>query len=152
MVLPPEVALEVPRLRGRPWTPDEVLALSSRTLAYIGDSAFELSVRLRLLGSVTLPGGHLTGTAVTFVNARHQAMLFEQLLAEAPADEREMLVHWRNAKQPTGRTRGGRAEYARSTAFEAWVGYLFLTGQTDRLATLIDRALAPGGDGGTACR
>ena len=42
----------------------------------------------------------------------------------------------RNAKKPTKSKNATVAEYVRSTGFEALLGYLYLTGQSERIEEL----------------
>ncbi len=117
----------------RPWTASEVERLPARTLAYIGDGVFELGVRLRHVAGGTDDAGHLHSSVVKLVCAPNQARMFETLWNTVSPVEQELLRHWRNAKMPYRGPRMDRLTYARATALEAWVGYLFLTGQDSRL-------------------
>jgi len=122
----------------------EVEKLPSRTLAYIGDSVYELAMRMHHVWSSSDPAGRLHSSVVGIVNAAHQAQLFVELLPTVCEHEQGLLKHWRNAKLPSRPgSKSSRAEYARSTAFEAWIGYLFLTGQTERLLAQLVRARDP---------
>ena len=127
-----------------PWPVAEVEKLPSRTLAYIGDSVYELSMRMHHVRTSSDPAGRLHSSVVGIVNAAHQAQLFVELLPTVSGHEQNLLKHWRNAKLPSRPgSKTSRAEYARSTAFEAWIGYLFLTGQTERLQAQLVRASDP---------
>ena len=126
----------VPRLDS-PWEASKAAVLPSRILAYIGDSVFELSIRLWHVATKTDSAGRLHDSVVGLVCAENQARLFETILPTVSPSEQELLKHWRNAKLPYRPSSATRAEYARATALEAWVGYLFLTGQMDRLQDLI---------------
>ena len=48
----------------------------------------------------------------------------------------EIFRRGRNAKKPTKSKNATVAEYVRSTGFEALLGYLYLTGQTERIRQL----------------
>lgn len=127
-----------------PWPTAEVEKLPSRTLAYIGDSVYELSMRMHHVKTSADPAGKLHSSVVGIVNAAHQAQLFVELLPTVSEHEQGLLKHWRNAKLPSRPgSKTSRAEYSRSTAFEAWIGYLFLTGQTERLQAQLVRARDP---------
>lgn len=128
----------------KPWLTPDVEKLPSRTLAYIGDSVYELAMRMHHVQSSPDPAGKLHSSVVGIVNAAHQAQLFLELLPTVSEHEQGLLKHWRNAKLPSRPgSKSSRAEYARSTAFEAWIGYLFLTGQTERLQAQLVRARDP---------
>ena len=114
---------------------DEALAarLPSRTLAYVGDSVNELAMRLYLVTTGCDSAGRLPDSAVRLVNTSHQTRLFQLLFPTLPETDQALMRTWRNAKMPYRGAGASRGEYARATAFEAWVGYLFLTGQRQRL-------------------
>lgn len=121
-----------------PLAPEMARKLPARNLAYIGDSVFELGTRLTHCFSHTDQNHHLQGSVVNIVCAENQARAFDKLLAELPEEEKGFLKSWRNAKLPRRSLSVRNATYAKSTAFEAWVGYLFLTGQNERLLEVIN--------------
>ena len=100
-------------------------------LALVGDSVYDLYVRSRLVRK----GGRVRDihkNAVRHVNAHAQAMALERIEAELTEDEAGVVRRARNAKQtPTRNADAG--DYHKATALEALFGYLYLTGQTDRL-------------------
>jgi ribonuclease-3 family protein len=78
---------------------------------------------------------------VEFVSSTAQARLFDKIFDELEEDEQTLVKSWRNAKISSRYGSGTRGEYARATALEAWVAYLFLTGQNERLDSLLKLAL-----------
>ncbi len=110
-----------------------MVRLPARTLAYVGDSVFELCLRLWHVSERSDPAGKLHESVVQMVCADRQSELFERILPTVGEDEQTLLKTWRNARMPSRHGGGSRGAYARATAFEAWVGYLYLTGQSDRL-------------------
>lgn len=115
------------------WDQERVVRLPARTLAYIGDSVFELSLRLWHVAERSDLAGKLHESVVGMVCADRQAELFERIFSTVSEAEQTLLKNWRNAKTPSRHGGGSRGAYAKATAFEAWVGYLYLTGQFDRL-------------------
>lgn len=105
-------------------------------LALVGDSVYDLYVRSRLVKK----GGRVKDihkNAVRHVNAHAQAMALDKIEEELTEDEAGVVRRARNAKQtPTKNADAG--DYHKATALEALLGYLYLTGQTERL----DRFLA----------
>ena len=53
-------------------------------------------------------------------------------------EEADVYKRGRNAKKPTKSKNASVAEYNRSTGLEAVFGYLYLTGQYDRISQLLD--------------
>ena len=111
----------------------------SLELAYLGDTVYDLYVRAQLIQQ----GGHvgkMHRDAVQLVCAHAQAEAFlrvEPLLTEKEAD---VARRARNTRQTPAKN-ADPAEYHRATALEALTGYLFVTGQTDRMEELLEIAL-----------
>jgi ribonuclease-3 family protein len=131
-----------------PWDAAEVARLPARTLAYVGDAVYELGLRLGHIRSGIDGAGRLHDSLVEIVSSTAQAKVFEKIYVELPEPDREMVKTWRNAKVPSRYGSGTRGEYARATALEAWVGYLFLTGQNERLQELFRVVTGIAGKGG----
>ncbi|MFQ4140256.1 Mini-ribonuclease 3 [Nodosilinea sp. PGN35] len=115
-------------------TPEQVNALSPVALAYIGDAVYELFVRRSLL----LPPKRIQAfhqQVVNQVRAEQQAHQVEQLLPLLTPAEQDLLRRGRNASS-RGPRRVNSQVYQQSTAFEALIGYLYLT-DPSRLATLL---------------
>lgn len=123
------------------WDAKEAAKLPARTLAYIGDAVYELSLRLNHVAIGIDGAGKLHDSLVGIVNSPSQAKVFEAIFPELPEEDMKMVKTWRNAKTPIRYGSGTRSEYAKATALEAWCGYLFVTGQTDRLTEVINTAI-----------
>ena len=110
----------------------------SLELAYLGDTVYDLYVRRRLV----VAGGRMKDlhrAAVSQVRASAQSEALarvEDLLTE---EEQGVVRRARNAKQsvPKSATPG---EYHRATAFEALLGFLYLTGRMERLEEILTTA------------
>ena len=60
---------------------------------------------------------------------------------ELTEDEEAVYRRGRNAKSYTTAKNASVADYRRATGFEALMGYLYLTGQTDRMLALIKEGI-----------
>lgn len=119
------------------WNEAEVVRLPSRTLAYMGDAVYELGLRLAHVRRGIDGAGKLHDSLVELVSSTAQAKVFDRIFPELPEADQQLVKTWRNAKMPSRYGSGTKGEYARATALEAWVGYLFLTGQKERLAAVL---------------
>lgn len=108
--------------------------MTSTALAFVGDAAYALYVRTRLVGETDLVGGSLHLRASKFVNAVAQASAFDALVERGilTSDEQDVAHRARNAHVHTRTKAASIAEYHRATALEALVGYLELTGDAAR--------------------
>ena len=112
---------------------EETAKLNARALAYIGDSVYELMMRMHHLEESDNEAGKLHNSIIRFVKASFQATMFERLFEKLSLQEQDLMRTWRNAKLTYRHQGASRGEYARSTAFEALIGFLYLTGQEERL-------------------
>ena len=110
-------------------------------LAYIGDAVFTLFVRTRLIEYERDKINVLHAYTSRAVSAAMQARALFALWPDLAGDEREIVRRGRNAKSQPPKS-ASVAEYKHSTGFEALLGYLFLSGQDERLAQLADKAFA----------
>ncbi|NLL42653.1 MAG: Mini-ribonuclease 3 [Firmicutes bacterium] len=109
--------------------------LSPLVLAYVGDAVYELYIRTKL-AAYPAKMHKLHRMAVQYVQASRQAEIVHAWEPELTEDERNIVRRGRNAKGGMS-YRGDAVEYRYSTGLEALIGYLYLTGQTGRLAELL---------------
>ena len=111
---------------------------SPLNLAFVGDGVFELLVRQRLVERCRLTPGKLHAVCVKYVSAHGQSRalaVLEPLLTE---EEAAVLRRGRNASKASVSKHATPQEYRASTGFEALMGWLFLTGQNQRIEALFD--------------
>lgn len=111
-------------------------------LAYIGDAVFSLYTREKLVFSGDMKVGDVHKIASGEVSAIRQADLAEAILPILSEDEADIYRRARNAKKSKHAKNATVAEYNMSTGFEAVLGYLYITGRTDRLNALLDKAIS----------
>ena len=110
--------------------------LSPLTLAFVGDAAFELFVRERLVCLANCPVKKLHQNAVAQVRCQAQAKFMELLMPILTEEEIAVFKRGRNAKSVTMAKHATMIDYRMATGFEALMGYLYLTEQFDRLVEL----------------
>lgn len=120
----------------------DVRAYSPLTLAYIGDAVYELIVRSVVVQRSNRAADALHKKSVSYVRAQTQAAMVEALADMLTEEETAVYKRGRNAKTYSKAKNASMAEYHRATGFEALAGYLYLTGQMDRLLELIREGLA----------
>ncbi|MCW5822652.1 MAG: Mini-ribonuclease 3 [Cyanobacteria bacterium TGS_CYA1] len=99
--------------------------LSPRLLANLGDAVFELFERERQV-TASHNAAKMHRKVQTRVNAVTQASILDQLMEHLNEEENDIVRRARNVKPNTYR-KIDQASYRKSTAFEALLGYLFLT-------------------------
>ena len=114
-------------------------APGSLELAYLGDTLWDLMVRTRLVRK----GGRMKDlhrAAIGQVCAKAQSEALSRIEAQLTDEEAAVVRRARNARQsPTKNADPG--DYHRATALEALIGWLYLTGQKERMEALMRAAL-----------
>ena len=111
----------------------------SLELAYIGDALYDLYVREHLIAH----GGRVRALhrhAISLVCAHAQAEALGRIEGMLTGEEGGVARRARNAKQSPPRN-ADPGEYHRATALEALVGYLYVTGNKDRMNAILSAAL-----------
>ena len=126
-----------------PLTPDEAKQFSPLTLAFLGDSVYEVMVREQLLRQANRPARELHALAVAHVRAAYQAQAAERLAGLLTEDEADILRRGRNASGISVPRHASTADYRKATGFECLFGYLYLCGRTERLKALFDAVYDP---------
>ncbi len=113
--------------------------LSPLVLAYIGDAVYELLVRGRVVAKGFARTGEIHSESVKYVRADAQAGVLKAIEGMLTGEEAEIARRGRNARSPHT-PRGTRvAAYRHSTGLECLVGYLYLKGNLDRLAEIMEK-------------
>ena len=128
-------------------SPKSAGLMNALQLAYIGDSVWETIVRDTLIHR-GMNVRHMHGACVGYVNAHAQAAFLQILSDMLEEHEAEIVRRGRNAHAhhpvPKNQDPG---DYAAATGFEALIGYLFLTGQDERIAEMTEKLIGGNNNG-----
>ena len=105
--------------------------------AYVGDSVYELYIRTHLTNTTKLKPHKLHIESIKYVKAKAQADLLEKIMDNLTEEEKEIVRRGRNAENHHLPKNATVQEYMYSTAFEALIGYLYLTKQDERLKEIL---------------
>lgn len=117
-------------LKEKDVNPDE---LSPLTLAFIGDTVFDLLVREDIITCANRPANDLHNLAVKKVKASAQAEFCKIIMPSLSEKETAVFKRGRNAKSGHLPKNASQSDYHMATGFEALLGYLYLKGETDRI-------------------
>ena len=123
----------------------DVRAYSPLTLAYIGDAVYDLVIRTVVVERANRAANELHKRAVKFVQAGTQAAMITALQEILTEDELAVFKRGRNAKSNTSAKNASITDYRKATGFEALIGFLYLTNQTDRLLFLVKEVIERAG-------
>lgn len=116
---------------------EEINLLSPLTWAYVGDSVFELYIRTYLINKTNLKPHKLHIEAINYVKAKAQAEFLQKIEEILIDEEKEIVRRGRNTKNHHLPKNSNVQEYMHATAFEALIGYLYLTKKYDRLEEIL---------------
>ncbi len=117
--------------------PEEAFMLNPQSLAFLGDGVFSLYVREYFLHKSTAKSGVLHGEVTAFVKATYQSLALDRVMGLLSDRETQLVRRARNTKVNNIAKHATIEEYKRSTAFEALLGYLYISGQYDRLKEIL---------------
>ena len=119
----------------------EVNTMSPLTWAYIGDSVYELYIRMYLVNTTKLKPHKLHIESIKYVKAKAQAEILKKLEKILTDKEKEIVKRGRNAENHHLPKNATVQEYMYSTGFEALIGYLYLTKQDKRLKEILENCI-----------
>lgn len=124
----------------------DMLYLNTTALAFLGDAVYETCVRERLVRSGQIHGDRLHRIAVGYVRAEAQAASLKRILPELTEEELALVKRGRNKRINSKPKHADPVIYKWATAFEALLGYLYLSGQEERLGEIMEEAMKHSGD------
>ena len=110
--------------------------LPSLTLAFVGDSVYELLVRDYLLSTGKRQVGELNKDKVGLVCCSSQTIAFDKIKAMLTEEEEGVFRRGRNVQVNSVPKNSSLKDYHTATGFEALFGYLYLSGKTERIREL----------------
>ena len=119
----------------------DVNMLSPLVWAYIGDSVYEMFIRVNLVNNSNAKPHKLHIESIKYVKAKAQADILKRIQDKLTEKELEIVKRGRNAQNHHVAKNANVADYSQSTAFEALIGYLYLTKQDERLKEILNMSL-----------
>lgn len=114
----------------------DINLLSPLSLAYLGDSAFEVITRQYLLSTGVADVGKLNAMALSYVKATVQSQALKNILPILSEEEEHIYKRGRNAHGVSIPKSASAGQYRRATGLEALFGYLYINGKIDRMKEL----------------
>lgn len=123
----------------------DVRACSSLSLAYLGDAVYDLIIRTVVTQRANRGVDQLHKKTIQYVSATAQARIMETLMEQLDEEEAAVYRRGRNAKSCSPAKNASRSDYHKATGFEALIGFLYLTGRTDRILELVEKGIEAAG-------
>ena len=119
-------------------TVEKAKSLSSIVLAFVGDAVYTLFVRENLALKSDAKTGELNKISSTIVCAKAQAKRIDDIMGILTEEEIAVFKRARNAKKGAKAKNASVVEYNKATGFEAVIGFLYLTGNYQRLEYVLN--------------
>ncbi len=117
----------------------EVNLMPPLVWAYVGDCVYELYIRTKLVNQTKLKPHALHIEAIKHVKAKAQAETLKNIYEELTEKEKDIVRRGRNAENHHLPKNANVQDYMYATAFEALIGYLYLTKQNTRIKEIFDK-------------
>lgn len=119
----------------------EVNMMSPLTWAYVGDCVYELYIRTELINRTNLKPHKLHIESIKYVKAQAQAKFLKQIYEELTEEEKDIVRRGRNVENHHLPKNCNVQDYMYATAFEALIGYLYLTKRNERLYEILKKII-----------
>ena len=115
--------------------------LSPLVLAYIGDSIYDLVIKTWVIEQGNMQVNKLNKKTSSIVKAESQSAMIGVIEPMLSEHEEAVYKRGRNAQSYTSAKNASIGDYRRATGFEALMGYLYLSGQYERMMELVKAGL-----------
>lgn len=132
------------QLDSKIYTKAELLNMKPLALAFVGDCVYELYIRNFLITEKYRDVNELHRKSVFYVKAKAQAYILHTLEEELTEDEQNFVRRGRNAHPHTVPKNANVIDYRYATAYEALIGYLYLSGNSERLRYILEKSVEIG--------
>lgn len=110
---------------------------SPLVLAYIGDCVFDLIIKMRVAAAGNRQVQKLHEETSHYVQASAQSYMMRAMQDHLTEEEHSVYRRGRNARSVSPAKNQSITDYRRATGFEALLGYLYLSGEYERLTELV---------------
>ncbi len=107
--------------------------LNPLTLAFVGDGVYNLYVRTYAVEHMDVKASRMNSFCRDYVKAEAQAKAYRALENELTETELAVAHRARNSHPYNKAKNASGADYMHATALEAVIGYLYVSGQNERL-------------------
>ncbi len=115
----------------------DIHTYSPLTLAYIGDSIYDLIIKSLVINQGNKQVNKLHKETSSFVQASAQSLMMRAMQEHLTEEEHAVYKRGRNAKSVSPAKNQSITDYRRATGFEALLGYLYLKKDWKRLLDLV---------------
>ena len=124
-------------------TPQKVSSTySPLALAYIGDSVYDLMIKKHFVFRSNMQPEKYHKKVTGIVSAKSQSEFIESFLDNLTEEEQAVYRRARNSSPHTKAKNATLEQYLKATGLEAVIGYLYMSGQKERIVEIIKAVFA----------
>lgn len=116
----------------------EIKMLNPLVLAFVGDTFFSFYIKTKRLDLFRNKVNALNANSCKLVNAHSQRDFLFKIADTLTEDEKDIVMRARNTNIHSRAKNFSIEEYRHATAFEALIGYLYLTNNLTRLNEILN--------------
>ena len=120
---------------------EDVRMLSPLVWAYVGDSVYEMFIRTNLVNKSNAKPHKLHVESIKYVKAAAQCEALKKIEEKLTDEEKDIVRRGRNSQNHHVAKNSNVIEYSYATAFEALIGYLYLSKQDERLEEILNSCI-----------
>lgn len=121
----------------------KMLEMSPLVFAYLGDTIYDIFIRTYLVGTGIAKVSQLHKASINYVKAKAQADAVKNLSEFLTEEEHEIIRRGRNIKPASPPKNADIMDYRYATGFEALIGYLYASGEHERMKEILDKVISP---------
>ncbi len=122
-------------------TETELNTMSPLVWAYVGDSVYELFIRTHLIKTTKLKPHQMHIETIKFVKASAQADIIDRIKDILTEEELDIVRRARNCESHHIPKNADVMEYKYATGLEGLIGYLYLSGKTERMNEILEKCV-----------
>lgn len=126
---------------GERMTRAEVMRLNPNHWAFIGDAVWSLFVKTHVMRTTDYPLNRMHRLCAGHSECSAQAAALERISPMLTEEEQSVVRRGRRQRTRNFHPHADKTQYSLATALEALVGFLYLTGQDERLELLMAAVL-----------
>jgi ribonuclease-3 family protein len=113
--------------------------MSPLVWAYMGDAVYEKHIREYVINQGLCKNGALHKKSIKYVSATGQANILKRLEDFLSEDEKNIVRRGRNSNPHSTAKNADIVDYKYATGLEALIGYLYLTGEENRMNEILNK-------------
>lgn len=116
---------------------EDVIQMSPLVWAYMGDAVYEKYIREYVIRQGLCKNGLLHKKSIRYVSANGQVKILKRIEEKLTEEELDIVRRGRNSNPHSHAKNADIVDYKYATGFEALIGYLYLSEQSERLEEIL---------------